>query len=261
VARALSVTAALAIVMAAAVFFFGITNIPWPVLIALVTALAWSVGGARLAMATLLGLLFLLVSGIWVYAVLSVYLCGIAVLLSFVFGSGLGIVAANSDAVSRLVRPVNDTLQTMPLFVLLIPIIMIFQLGEFTALIAICLYAMVPAVRYAEHALRNLPKDVIEAATAMGTTPRQLLWQVKMPMALPELMLGLNQTIMYAIAMLVITALVGTKELGQQVYVGLSNGDFGVGFVAGVGMAVIAMIADRMTQAWSRRKRAELGFA
>jgi glycine betaine/proline transport system permease protein len=95
----------------------------------------------------------------------------------------------------------------------------------------------------------------------MGTTPRQLLWQVKMPMALPELMLGLNQTIMYAIAMLVITALVGTKELGQQVYVGLSNGDFGVGFVAGVGMAVIAMIADRMTQAWSRRKRAELGFA
>jgi glycine betaine/proline transport system permease protein len=95
----------------------------------------------------------------------------------------------------------------------------------------------------------------------MGTTPRQLLWQVKMPMALPELMLGLNQTIMYAIAMLVITALVGTKELGQQVYVGLSNGDFGVGFVAGVGMAVIAMIADRMTQAWSRRKRAELGLA
>ena len=261
VARALSITAALATVMAAAVFFFGITNIPWPVLIALVTALAWAVGGARLAMGTLAGLLFLLVSGIWVYAVLSVYLCGIAVLLSFAFGSLLGIVAASSEAVSRLLRPINDTLQTMPLFVLLIPIIMIFQLGEFTALIAICLYAMVPAMRYAEHALRNLPKDVIEAATAMGTTPRQLLWQVKMPMALPELMLGLNQTIMYAIAMLVITALVGTKELGQQVYVGLSNGDFGVGFVAGLGMAVIAMIADRMTQAWSWHKRAELGFA
>lgn len=260
-ARALSIAAGFAVVMAAAVFFFGIINIPWAVLIVLVTALAWSAGGARLAVGTFVGLLFLLVSGIWVYAMLSVYLCGIAVLLSFAIGSALGIIAANSDGTSRLLRPINDTLQTMPLFVLLIPIIMIFQVGEFTALIAICLYAMVPAVRYAEHALRHLPQDVIEAATAMGCTPRQLLWQVKLPLALPELMLGLNQTIMYAIAMLVITALVGTKELGQQVYVGLSDGDFGVGFVAGLGMAIIAMIADRLTQAWSRRRRIELGLA
>ena len=95
----------------------------------------------------------------------------------------------------------------------------------------------------------------------MGCTPRQLLFQVKLPLALPGLMLGLNQTIMYGISMLVITALVGTKELGQQVYVGLSDGDFGVGFTAGLGMAVIAMIADRMTQAWSQRKKAELGLA
>ncbi|MFZ5790862.1 MAG: ABC transporter permease [Pseudomonadota bacterium] len=260
-ARRLSLTAGPAIVMLAAIFFFGITNIPWPVLIALVTALAWAAGGPRLAIGTLIGLLFLLLSGIWVYAVLSVYLCGIAVLLSFSIGSVIGILAAGNDTFSRIIRPINDTLQTMPLFVLLIPIIMIFQLGDFTALIAICLYAMVPSIRYAEHALRHLPADVIEAATAMGSTPRQLLWQVKMPMALPELMLGLNQTILYGIAMLVITALVGTKELGQQVYVGLSNGDFGVGFVAGLGMAVIAMIADRMTQAWSRRKRTELGLA
>jgi glycine betaine/proline transport system permease protein len=116
----------------------------------------------------------------------------------------------------------------------------------------------VPAARYAEHALRQLPVGVIEAATSMGCTPRQLLFQIKLPLALPELMLGLNQTIMYGIAMLVITALVGTKELGQRVYIGLSDGDFGVGIVAGIGMAVIAMIADRLTQAWSAKKRAEL---
>ena len=95
----------------------------------------------------------------------------------------------------------------------------------------------------------------------MGCTPWQLLIQVKMPLALPGLMLGLNHTIMYGISMLVITALVGTKELGQQVYVGLSDGDFGVGMVAGLGMAAIAMIADRLTQAWSQRKKTSLGLA
>lgn len=257
-ARALSLWAGLAIVIWSAVFFFGVTNIPWPIFLALVTALAWTVGGARLAAGTLLGLAFLLVSGVWDDAVLSIYLCGLAVLISFLVGSVLGILAAHNDLVSRIMRPINDTLQTIPLFVLLIPIVMIFKVGEFTALLAICLYAVVPAARYAEHALRQLPIEVIEAATSMGCTARQLLFQVKLPLALPELMLGLNQTIMYGIAMLVITALVGTKELGQRVYIGLSDGDFGVGIVAGIGMAIIAMIADRLTQAWSAKKRAEL---
>jgi glycine betaine/proline transport system permease protein len=204
---------------------------------------------------------YLLVSGIWEYAILSIYLCGIAVLGSFLAGSGMGIWAAHSNTISRILRPINDTLQTMPLFVLLIPIVMIFKVGEFTALLAICLYAIVPAQRYAESALRGLPVGVIEAARCMGCTPWQLLVEVKLPLALPGLMLGLNQTIMYGISMLVITALVGTKELGQQVYVGLSDGDFGVGMVAGLGMAAIAMIADRLTQAWSQRKKMSLGLA
>jgi len=259
--RRWSIAAGLAVVISSAVFFFGITNLPWPALVALFALLAWAAGGRALTLGTLLGLAYLLVSGIWEYAVLSIYLCGIAVLISFLVGSVMGVWAAHNNTVSRLVRPINDTLQTMPLFVLLIPILMIFKVGEFTALLAICLYAGVPAQRYAETALRGLPQDVVEAATSMGCTPRQLLFQVKLPLALPGLMLGLNQTIMYGISMLVITALVGTKELGQQVYVGLSDGDFGVGFVAGLGMAVIAMIADRMTQAWSRRKKLELGLA
>lgn len=260
-ARTWSIAAGVAVVMASAVYFFGITNLPWLGLVGLFILLAWAAGGRALAIGTLVGLAYLLVSGIWEYAVLSIYLCGIAVLISFLVGSAMGVWAAHNEAVSRILRPINDTLQTMPLFVLLIPILMIFKVGEFTALLAICLYAGVPAQRYAETALRGLPSDVVEAATSMGCTPRQLLFQVKLPLALPGLMLGLNQTIMYGISMLVITALVGTKELGQQVYVGLSDGDFGVGFVAGLGMAVIAMIADRMTQAWSRRKKAELGLA
>lgn len=214
-----------------------------------------------MAVGVLIGLGYLLLTGIWELAVLSIYLCGIAVIVSFVIGSAIGIWAAHDDRVSAFIRPVNDTLQTMPQFVPLIPILMIFKIGDFTALLAIMAYAIVPAVRYSEHALRSLPAEVVEAAEAMGCTRWQLLWQVKIPMALPEMMLGLNQTIMYGISMLVIAALVGTKDLGQQVYIGLGDGDFGVGMVAGIGMAVIAIIADRITQAWSAGKRAELGMA
>ncbi|MEN8196463.1 MAG: ABC transporter permease subunit [Pseudomonadota bacterium] len=259
--RAASIRAAMAVLLAGIVYYFGLPNIPWPALFAIFVGLAWTTGGPRLALGVFAGLAYLLLADIWNLAVLSVYLCGIAVILSFAVGSAIGIWAAHDDRVSAFIRPINDTLQTMPQFVPLIPILMIFKIGDFTALLAIIAYAIVPAVRYSEHALRRLPADVVEAATAMGCNRWQLLWQVKLPMALPELMLGLNQTIMYGISMLVIAALVGTKDLGQKVYIGLGDGDFGVGMVAGVGMAVIAIIADRITQAWSAKKRAELGMA
>jgi len=258
--RAGSVKSAMAVLLAGMVYYFGLTNIPWPALFAIIACMAWGTGGPRLALGVLAGLAYLLLAGIWELAILSVYLCGIAVILSFAIGSAIGIWAAHDKRVSAFIRPINDTLQTMPQFVPLIPILMIFKIGDFTALLAIIAYAIVPAVRYSEHALRSLPAEVVEAAKAMGCTRWQMLLQVKLPMALPELMLGLNQTIMYGISMLVIAALVGTKDLGQQVYIGLGDGDFGVGMVAGIGMAVIAIVADRITQAWSRKKRAELGM-
>ena len=148
----------------------------------------------------------------------------------------------------------------MPLFVILIPFVMLFKIGDFTAILAIIAYAIVPAIRYAEHGLRNLPEEVIEAAKMMGSTKQQLLLQVKIPLALPVMMLGLNQTIMYGIAMLVIASFVGTNGLEQIVFIGLSDGNFGVGIIAGVSMAIIAIIIDRMTQSWSRKRSRELGI-
>ena len=244
----------------AIMLFFGITRLPWPALLAMAILLGWQLGGHRLALGTAAGLGFLIVAGVWPQTMLSVYLCGLAVLLSFAVGGALGILASEYDGVSAFLRPINDTLQTMPLFVILIPFVMIFKIGEFTALLAIMAYAIVPAIRYAEHALRNVPAEVVEAATCFGCTRRQLLWRVKLPLAMPVIMLGLNQTIMFGIAMLVIAALVGTNGLGQRVYIGLGNGDFGVGIVAGIGMACIAMIADRMTQGMSRAYQAKLGL-
>jgi glycine betaine/proline transport system permease protein len=251
---------AVVIAFFAILFYFGLTRLPWPALLAMATYLAYRLGGKRLAIGTFAGLGFLLVVGVWPYAMLSIYLCGLAVALSFLMGASLGIWAAHNETVSAILRPINDTMQTMPLFVILIPFVMIFKIGEFSALLSIVAYAFVPAIRYAEHGLRSLPEDVIEAATCMGCTPWQLLWQVKLPLALPAIMLGLNQTIMYGIAMLVIAALVGTNGLGQQVYIGLGDGDFGVGMIAGIGMAIIAMIADRMTQSWSKSRQAALGL-
>lgn len=233
-------------------FYIGLTDMPWLALIAILTYFAYRLGGGRLAAGTLLGLTFLLVSGSWDKAMLSLYLCSIAVGLSFVIGALLGAAAAQYDWFSRIMRPVNDTLQTMPPFVLLIPIVMVFKIGEFTALLAIVSYAFVPAFRYTEHGLRHVPKTVTEAATSLGTTRVQMLFLVKLPLALPNIMLGLNQSIMFGIAMLVIAALVGTNGLGQEVYIGLSAGNFGQGFVAGIGMAVIAITADRFCQAWQR---------
>jgi glycine betaine/proline transport system permease protein len=236
------------------------TKLPWPAIFAVMTFLAWRLAGLRLALLILGGLSYLLLAGVWPQTMISVYLCGLGIIISFAIGASIGILSSEFKAVSNIVRPINDTLQTMPLFVLLIPFVMIFKIGEFTALLAIIAYATVPAIRYTEHGLRNVSREVIEAAECMGSTRWQLLWRVKVPLAMPEMMLGLNQTIMYGISMLVITALVGTSGLGQQVYIGLGDGDFGVGMTAGIGMAIIAIMADRLTQAWSAKRQAKIGM-
>ncbi|PQM59470.1 MAG: glycine/betaine ABC transporter permease [Rhodobacteraceae bacterium] len=232
-------------------FYFGLTKMPWIGLILIYSLGCWQVGGIKLGLGAALGLCFIVVCGVWSEAMISAYLCGIAVIISFLVGSVLGVWAAHNNIISSVIRPINDTLQTMPLFVILIPFVMLFKIGDFTALLAIIAYAIVPAIRYAEHGIRNLPETVIESARMMGATKRQLFWQVELPLALPVIMIGLNQTIMYGIAMLVITALVGTNGLEQIVYIGLNDGNFGVGMVAGISMAIIAIITDRATKAWS----------
>ena len=239
-------------------FYFGLTNMPWLPLILIYGLIGFKLGGFSLAISIILGLSFITFTGVLPQALLSIYLCGIAVIISFLLGSSLGIWAAHNDRVSAFMRPINDTMQTMPSFVILIPFVMIFKIGEFTALLAIVAYAFVPAMRYTEHGLRNLPETVIEAAKMIGCSNRQLLWKVKIPLALPVIMLGLNQTIMFGLAMLVIAALVGTTGLGQLIYIGLSKANFGLGMISGVSIAIIAILFDRVTQAW--RKNLEKNY-
>lgn len=247
--------AAVATAIAALLIFYGFVGFPWPAFMAIIGVAAFAAGGWRIAAFAVCGLAFILVTGLWLPLMQSVYLTVLAVVLCLLIGGALGVWAAHDDRVSRILRPVNDALQTMPQFVFLIPALMFFKVGEFTALIAIMLYAIVPPIRYVEHGLRTVRPDVVEAARQMGSTPAQLLWQVKLPLALPVVMLGLNQTIMAALSMLVIAAMVGTRELGQLVYVALGKADAGLGLISGLSIALVAMISDRIIQA---RYRSEI---
>lgn len=235
-------------------------TLPWLWVLVLVTLAGWQLGRARLALLCLLLGLFIVVNDLWVEAMTTIYLCGVSVVIAAIIGIPLGVVAAATERGGRLIGGFIDTLQTLPSFVYLIPVVMLFRVGDFAAMIAVVLYALAPAVRYTAHGLRSVSPDLIEAGTVCGCTRWQLLTRIRLPLALPEIMLGINQTIMLALSMLVITALVGTRDLGQEVYIALTRADTGQGIVAGLAIAAIAIIADRLIAAGARRTRTRLGM-
>ncbi|MYA87060.1 MAG: ABC transporter permease subunit [Boseongicola sp. SB0662_bin_57] len=248
------------LVIAVGVLETGIAELPWPFVIVGTMALAWLAQGLRLAIlsAALLGIV--LISGLWDRALLSLYLSGAAVVACVIAGGALGLLSAVSEIAWTIIRPVCDMLQTIPLFVFLIPTLMFFQIGEFSAFLAICAYAVVPMIRYTRHGLVSTPPEMLEAATSSGATAWQTMIDVRMPYAAPAILLGLNQTILYAFAMLVIAALIGTTGLGQLIYLALGQADVGLGVSAGAAMAILAFIADRLAQGFAEERRKALGL-
>lgn len=239
--------------------FFG--GIPWGWGIVATGLIAWRVGGARLGILAVLLTAFIAASGLWAKAMVTVYLCGVSVVIATLIGIPLGILAAERPRAGRVILGLMDTLQTLPSFVYLIPVVMLFRVGDFSAMIAVILYALAPAVRYAAHGVGDVPEPLLEAGRMAGCTRAQLLWRIKLPLATPQLLLGLNQTIMLALSMLVITALVGTRDLGQEVYIALTKANAGQGIVAGLSVAFIAIIADRIVNALAEGQRKRLGLA
>lgn len=237
------------------------TGIPWPWGLAAITLIGARVGGWRLAalVFALTGLVVL--TGLWTKAMMTVYLCGVSVVIASLIGIPIGILAARNEMSNRVVGVFIDTLQTLPSFVYLIPVVMLFRVGDFSAMIAIVAYALAPAVRYAAHGIRSVDPQIVEAGIVSGCTPWQMLRRIKLPIIAPELLLGLNQTVMLALSMLVITALVGTRDLGQEVYIALTKANVGQGIVAGLAVAFIAIIADRLLEAAARRMRNRAGSA
>ncbi len=236
-------------------FFFAL---PWPFVLGVLALAGWRLGGGRLAaLVAALGL-FIAVTGLWEQAMLTVYLCGLSVLIAMALGVPLGIWAASGEGAGKVIGAVVDTLQTLPSFVYLIPVVMLFRVGDFSAMVAVVLFALVPAVKYTAHGLRSVPAELVEAGVVSGCTRWQILWKIRLPMAVPMILLGLNQTILLALSMLVITALVGTRDLGQEVYSALATADVGRGLVAGLSVAAIAIIADRLIGAAAQGAKARL---
>ena len=234
--------------------------IPWPWTVTIVTIIAWHYGKFKLSILTFLLLMFIVISGLWTKAMITIYLCGSSVVIACIIGIPLGIFAGLNKKADRVLTAFIDTLQTLPSFVYLIPVVMLFRVGDFTAMIAVVLYALAPAIRYTALGIKNINSELIEASLISGCTDRQLLFKVRLPLALPQILLGINQTIMLALSMLVITALVGTRDLGQEVYIALTKADIGRGLVAGLCVAFIAIIADKIIVASSNRLKIKYGL-
>lgn len=227
--------------------------IPWWLLIVLVLLATLKMTGKPLRALLYAGMLFLVGAiGLWshMYTTLSIIIT--SVILSLLLGFPLGILISFSDRAGKMVRPVLDTMQTMPSFVYLIPAVMLLGLGNVPAVIATVIYSMPPMVRMTNLGIRRVDKEVVEASRAFGSTKRQLLVKVLIPQALPTIMAGINQTIMMAIAMVVTSSMIGARGLGNEVLTGINRLESGRGFAAGIAIVILAVIIDRLTQGLAR---------
>ena len=232
--------------------------IPWPVVIVTIAWISWKTAGRGVMIFALTSLLALGVFDLWESTVETIALIAVAVLLSIVIAIPTGIVASRSNKLDVALRPVLDGMQTMPSFVYLVPAIMFFGIGNVPAVIATIIYAVPPAIRLTNLGIRQVSSETIEAARSFGTTNTQLLIKVQIPMAVPTIMAGINQTIMMAVAMAVIASLVGAGGLGEDVNRALGRIEPGEALLAGLGIVFLAIIVDRITQSAAKKRQAAL---
>ncbi len=242
-------------------FRSAITGIPWIAIIALVACLGWKMGGWRLALMVSLFVFFIAASGYWVRAMITLYMVLVSLMICAVLGIPMGIWASRREWSTRLMQNICDTFQTFPSFIYLLPVVMLFQISDVSAIFAIIIYASIPIVRYTIFGLRNVPQEIIEAAVTSGCTRNQVLWKVRLPMAFPEIILGLNQTLMFGLFMVMIAGFIGTVDLSQEIFRALTFNDGGKGLVIGLCVSFIGLTADRLLVAWSDRQKQEYGLA
>ncbi|SMF18655.1 glycine betaine/proline transport system permease protein [Tistlia consotensis] len=230
--------------------------VPMPVFTIVVALIAWWAAGRGVAIFSFLALLVLDLIHVWSDTMTTLAMILTAVVFCAAVGVPLGIAAARSDRFARILRPILDIMQTIPPFVYLVPIVMLFGVGMVPGIIATIIFALPPIVRLTNLGIRNVQAELVEAAYAFGSTPRQVLWEVQIPLALRTIMAGLNQTLMLALSMVVIAALIGAGGLGLEVYTGLGRLDIGAATEGGLGIVLIAIILDRITQALGEQRDA-----
>ena len=227
---------------------------PWPIVILIVGALAWL--GARswlIVLGTMASFFVIGYFGMWQDTMRTLAIISVATLLCITIGIPIGMWMARSDRVQSAITPILDVMQTIPSFVYLIPVVMLLGIGKVPGLLAVCIYAIPPIVRLTNLGIRLVDKDLLEAAEAFGASYQQKLFGVQIPLALPNIFAGVNQTIMMALAMVVIAAMIGMKGLGQQVLRAVSNQYLALGLMNGLAIVVIAIIFDRVSQKFGQR--------
>jgi glycine betaine/proline transport system permease protein len=233
----------------------GLQAAPAILIIVLMGLIAWQMAGRRLAIGTVISLILVGLIGAWSEAMVTLALVFTSVFFCMVIGLPMGIWLARSDRAVSAVRPILDAMQTTPAFVYLVPIVMLFGIGNVPGVVVTIIFALPPLIRLTNLGIRQVPEDLVEAARSFGASPRQLLFKVQLPLAMRTIMAGVNQTLMLALSMVVIASMIAVGGLGQMVLRGIGRLDMGLATVGGVGIVVLAIVLDRMTQAVGQDNR------
>ena len=239
----------------------GIDNalnaVPPTVMLAILVLVAWQAAGRRVALIVAVSLLALgfLAPNAWGLAMTTLAIVASSVILCFIIGLPLGILAGKSDRFEIFMRPVLDTMQTIPAFVYLVPVVMLIGIGNVSGVIVTIVFALPPLIRLTSLGIRGVNPSVVEAARAFGASPRQILWKVELPLATPTILAGVNQTIMLSLSMVVIASMISVKGLGNEVLRAMGRLDAGKAIVGGLGIVLLAVVLDRITQGMGQSGR------
>ncbi|MBB5573546.1 MULTISPECIES: ABC transporter permease [Rhizobium] len=230
------------------------TNTPWFIVLLVMMAVVYAASrNLKIVAGTAISMILIGVCGLWGDTMVTLAMVTVCTLIAIVIGLPIGILMARSDRLQSIINPILDVMQTMPSFVYLIPVVMIFGIGKVPGLIAVVIYAIPPMIRLTNLGIRLVDKEVLEAADAFGSSHRQKLFNVQIPLALPTIMAGINQTIMMSLAMVVVASMVGVGGLGRNTLQAINSQFFTVGFLNGFALVAIAIIFDRTSQAYGRR--------
>jgi glycine betaine/proline transport system permease protein len=232
----------------------GLLWMPWWAVILIFAVAGWRLRGYKMALGIMASMTLIGALGFWDPAMQTLAIVIAATILAVVTGVPIGILVGRNAVLGQVFRPLLDLMQTMPSFVYLIPVLMVFPLGPVPALIATFIYAIPPVIRLTDLGIRQVAEDVVEAAQAFGSTSWQLLVRVQLPLAMPTIMAGINQTIMMALSMVVVAAMIGAGGLGSEVLRGIGRLEVGHGFASGISIVVMAVIIDRLTQGLAQQQ-------
>jgi glycine betaine/proline transport system permease protein len=235
----------------------GLQATPSALIIILFGLLAWQMANKRLAVISIVSLVLIGLIGAWSETMVTLSLVLTSVFFSMVIGLPIGIWLSRSDRAASSVRPILDAMQTTPAFVYLVPIVMLFGIGNVPGVVVTIIFALPPLIRLTILGIRQVPGDLVEAARSFGASPKQLLFRVQLPLAMPTIMAGVNQTLMLALSMVVIASMIAVGGLGQMVLRGIGRLDMGLATVGGVGIVLLAIVLDRMTQALGQDSRSK----